>query len=98
VQPARRLFIVVVSAKISHRAQVSPLIRNAQDLFAMLRARADAVKDANRRDEAGSVRIRPPFDSQHVAYANLTVTDSIDRSRCRQWNQQPAAFRQSIEP
>ncbi|HZL94967.1 MAG TPA: hypothetical protein VFB99_15035, partial [Vicinamibacterales bacterium] len=64
MQPARRLFIVVVSAESSHRDQVALPIRNAQDLFAMLGACANAVKDANRGDEAGDVRARSPFDSQ----------------------------------
>jgi hypothetical protein len=61
------------------RDQVSSLIRGPQDLLTMLGAGANAVEDADRRDEASEVRIRSPFDSQHVAEADSTSADSIGR-------------------
>jgi hypothetical protein len=76
MQPASGLFIVAVASKTSHDAQVSPLIGFTEDLFTALSASADAVKDPDRRDEAGQVRICLPFDSQHVAKTELRA-DSI---------------------
>jgi hypothetical protein len=78
VQPARRLFVVAVAPQSLHYAQLAPLIRRPQDLFAVFSASADAVEDANRRDEACQVRFRPPFDSQHVAKTDLLSADSVD--------------------
>jgi hypothetical protein len=67
-----------VAAKALHFVRVAPLIRGPQDLFTMLGAGADAVEDADRGDEARKIRISPPFNSQHVANADLTSADSVD--------------------
>jgi hypothetical protein len=81
VQPARWLFFVVVASKTVHRAHVALLIRGSQDIFLTPRPRADAVVDADGRDEASDVRTALPRDSKHVSDADLACAGSRDRSR-----------------
>jgi hypothetical protein len=89
---------VIVAPETLHCPYISMLIGGPQNLFPSLGAGANAVEDADRRNEAGEIRVYLPFYSQHMAKANLIHADSSDRSRRGQWNDHAPSVGQSIEP
>jgi hypothetical protein len=56
------------------------------------------VEDADRRGETSDVRITVPFESQHVTYPDLTLSDACDQTRYSERHEHAATFCQSIEP
>ena len=64
---------MTISSKTLHRAYITALIRAPQPFFAVPGSCTNAVKNADWGDEARSVRVHLPFDSKHIANADVTA-------------------------